>query len=145
MTEAKSYRLYLPFGSKLFLFGTLFAFLGMLVVFFALPLVTPEANSPPAFVGLFVLAIVGWNLFWILRFPYEILLYSDGTICFKGVIRKVQMHATEMKSLKPANGTFGFLVVRGKKNVLLLAQFDNFHEFVSRVKQYNPSMITRGC
>jgi hypothetical protein len=112
---------------------------------FVLPFVTTGANSPPTFIGFFWLGIVGWNLFWILRFPHEIVLQNDGTIQFKSVIRKVQMHATEIKSMKPANGTFGFLIIVGKHTVRLVAQFDNFHEFVTKLKQHNPSVITRGC
>jgi hypothetical protein len=72
-------------------------------------------------------------------------LHDDGAIDFISMIRKVQMQATEITSIKPANGTFGFLIVTGKKNVRLLAQFDDFHEFVSKLKQYNPSVIIRGC
>jgi hypothetical protein len=89
--------------------------------------------------------MVGWSLFLVLIFPHEIVLHNDGTIDFKSVIRTVQMHATEIVSVKPTNGTVGFLIVKGKKNIRLIAQFDNFHEFVLKLKQYNPSVIIRGC
>ncbi len=145
MTEGNTYKLYLPFWTKVFLFGMLFIFLGVTIVMFILPFVITSTNPPPPFIGFFWLVVLVGNLFWILRFPHEIVLYNDGTIDFKSVIRKVQMQATEIKSIKPANGTFGFLVVMGKKNVRLLAQFDNFHEFILKLKQYNPTVITRGC
>lgn len=143
--ENRIYKLYLPLGTKALLIWVVLGFLGMTVLMFILPFITTGANAPPAFIGFIPLALLGWNLVWFLRFPYEIALHNDGSIDFNSVIRKVRMHATEIQSIKPANGTFGFLVVTGKKNVRLLAQFDDFHEFVSKLKQYNPSVITRGC
>jgi hypothetical protein len=145
MTEEKIYRLYLPWGSKAFLFGMLFVFLAVTVLMFVLSFILTEPDAPPSFFGVFWLLIVGWNLFWILRFPYQIVLRGDGTIEFRSVIRKVRMNAIEIASMKPANGTFGFLTVKGKKKITILAQFDNFHEFVLKLKQLNPSVIIRGC
>ena len=145
MMEDKIYKLYLPLGTKVFLFGFLIFFLGIAVFMFVLPFFTTEVNATPAFFGFFYIGVIGWNLFWVLRFPHEIVLHGDGTIDFKSVLRKVKMHATEIKTIKPANATFGFLVVTGTYTVRLLAQFDNFHEFVAKLKEYNPTIITRGC
>jgi hypothetical protein len=145
VTEEKIYKLYLPWGSKVFLFGMLFVFLAVTVLMFVLPLTVTGPHAPPSFIGVFWLLIVGWNLFWILRFPHQIVLHADGTIEFRAVIRKVRMNAIEIASMKPANGTFGFIIVKGKKKVAILSQFDNFHEFVLKLKQLNPSVIIRGC
>ncbi len=145
MTQEKTYRLYLPWGSKAFLLGMLLVFLAMTVVFFILPFITTGPDAPPPFIGLFPLLVGGWNLFWILRFPHQIVFHGDGTIEFRSVIRKVRMNATEIESMKPANATFGFIVVKGKKKVTILAQFDDFHQFVIQLKQFNPSVVIRGC
>ena len=145
MTEEKIYRLYLPWGSKVFLLGILFVFLGVTVLMFVLPFILTGPDAPPSFIGVFWLLIVGSNLFWILRFPHQIVLHADGNIEFRAVIRKVRMNAIEIASMKPANGTFGFIIVKGKKRITILAQFDNFHDFVLKVKQLNPSAIIRGC
>jgi len=145
MTEEKTYRLYLPWGSKAFLFAMFFGFLGMTVLFFVLPFTTTGPDAPPSFIGLFPLLVGGWNLFWILRFPHQIVLHTDGTIEFRAVIRKVSMDALEIESIKPANATFGFIIVKGRRKVTILPQFDNFHEFILKLKQLNPSVIIRGC
>ena len=143
--EENIYKLYLPWGSKIFLFGMFFVFFVSIIFMLVLPFIITGSKAPPVFVGVFWFLIVGWNLFWILRFPHQIVLHSDGIIEFNSVIRKVRMNANEIKSMKPVNCTFGFLIVKGKKNVRLLTQFDNFHEFVSRLKEFNPSVIIRGC
>jgi hypothetical protein len=94
----------------------------------------------------FPLLVGGWNLFWILRFPHQIVLRpDDGTIEFRAVIRRVTMNAIEIESMKSTNATFGFINVKGKKKIRILSQFDNFHEFVLKLKQLNPSIIIRGC
>jgi hypothetical protein len=123
-----------------------FAFLGMTILCFVLPFITTEPNAPPSFIGFFPLLVGGWSLFWILRFPHQIVLHpDDGTIEFRAVIRRVTMNAIEIESMKPANATFGFINVKGKKKITILSQFDNFHEFVLKLKQLNPSIIIRGC
>jgi hypothetical protein len=144
ITDENIYKLFLPLGSKVFLFGMLFAFLGVTILMFLLPYIVSGPDTPPAFIGFFWLLIVGWNLFLILRIPHEIVLHNDGTVEFNAVIRKVQMNAGEIASMNPANGTFGFMIIKGKKNLRLLAQFDNFHDFISKLKQHNPSIIIRG-
>jgi hypothetical protein len=98
MTEEKTFRLQLPWGSKAFLLGMLIVFLAVTVFMFVLPFVATGPETPPAFIGVFWLLIVGWNLFWFLRFPYQIVLGSDGTIEFKAIIRKVRMNASEIKA-----------------------------------------------
>jgi hypothetical protein len=145
MPEEKIYRLYLPWATKAYLLGTLFVLLVVTVLAFVMPFIVTGPDAPPAFIGVFFLFIVGGNLFWILRLPHQILLHGDATIEFRAVIRKVRMNPIEIASLKPANGTFGFIIVKGKKKVRLLAQFDDFHEFVLKLKQLNPSVIVRGC
>ena len=51
----------------------------------------------------------------------------------------------EIKSIKTGTWSLQFSGREGEKKLQLLVQFDNFHESISRLKQHNPSMITRGC
>lgn len=145
MTEDKIYKLYLSPGTKIFLMGAIIFFLCFTLIFIIFRCISATYDSPPALIGIFWLIIIGWNLFYILRLPHEIILKTDGTILFNSILRRIQMKATEIESIRPASGAFGFFIVKGKKKIRLFAQFDNFHEFIFLIKQYNPAVLLKGC
>lgn len=145
MKEDNVYKLYLPLSFRIMLIFSLVFFVGICIFMLILPFILKDQSGPPFFVGLFWVAIVAGNLFWILRIPHRIVLHNDGSIEFISVIRKLKVHAMEVKSIKPEGGAYGFLVVRANKKIRILAQFDDFHDFVLKLKTLNPSTVFRGC
>jgi len=83
--------------------------------------------------------------YWILRIPRIITVYKDGSIEFVGILRKTKTHASEIIYRKPEGISLGFLVVKAKKKINILAQFDGFHDFIIKLKTLNPSIEFRGC
>jgi hypothetical protein len=102
--------------------------------------------GPPWFVGVFFLAVVGFNAYWVLRIPNRITVTDDGYIEFIGPLRRKRFAARDIHSIAPDAGQVGFLVIktdRGK--VRILNQFDEFHEFIAWLKTNNPAVKLRGC
>jgi hypothetical protein len=109
------------------------------------PFTFKDHSGPPAFLGFLWIIILTWNLFWILRIPHKIILYKDGLVEFISVLRKVKVQARDIKSIKPEGPTYGFLVVTAQKKIRILAQFDDFHDFLSKIKILNPLVVLHGC
>ena len=102
--------------------------------------------GPPWFVGFFFLAILGVNALWVLWIPHKIMLHQDRTVEFTSVFRNRRVPVPEIVSIKPEGTTPGFLVVRTERSkIRLLAQFDGFHDFLTRLKSLNSAVELRGC
>lgn len=85
-------------------------------------------------------------LIWTLRIPRRIELHEDGLVVFSGLMRRLEVHASEISSIKPGGSQLGFLVLRHSGGKLkLLNQFDDFHDFLTRLEQSNPGIELRGC
>jgi hypothetical protein len=148
MSETRIYELYLSLIFKIFIFGMLglFLLIGLLSIIIDIFFFS-EGNGPPWVVGLFMILIVAWNLYWIFTFPYKITLSEAGEIIFISLLRRRKTSVAEIKSIKPdPSQFFGFLVVRTQhKKIRILNQFDDFHDFISILKAKNPSIELRGC
>lgn len=78
--------------------------------------------------------------------PRRIELHEDGRVVFHAPFRTLEIHASEVTSIKPGGNNIGFLVLKHSGGKLhLLNQFDDFHDFLTRLKQSNPSVELRGC
>lgn len=146
MTETKSYPLYLPGYLKIIIFGTLglFTVIGLLAALG--PAIAFGDDGPQWLFGVFWLAILCWLWYVILSIPHRIVIFDDDQIEFVSRVRRKRFLPLEIKSIKPETSQFGFLAVqtnRGK--VRLLNQFDGFHEFLTSLKDKNPSVELRGC
>ncbi len=124
----------------------------MLVVFGAMsifglifPFTFKDQSGPPAFIGVFWIIIASWNIIWVLRIPHKIILYKDDSIEFVSILRKMRTPIREIKSIKPEGPTYGFLVVTAQKKIRIFAQFDDFHELLTKLKEINQAIILRGC
>ena len=92
------------------------------------------------------LAILFFFLLWILSVPTLITLAGDGTVEFICRWRKWTMRAEAIQSIKPEGGHFGIFVVRTDRGkIRILAQFDGFHDFLTRLKARHPAVELRGC
>jgi len=146
LEESVDYKLYLPPSLKFMLSVITVVFLcaGLIVVIG--PALFANWTGPPWFAGFLFLAIIGGNVLWALSIPYKIMLHRDGTVEFTGVLRSRRIPIRGIVSIKPEGTTSGFLVVRTETSkIRLLAQFDDFHDFLVRLKTLNPAVELRGC
>ena len=106
-----------------------------------------KGQGPPWFMGVFFLAAAGFNgYYWVLRIPHRIEVSADGHIEFISLARRKRFAARDIRSIVPAGSQVGFLVVRTDSGkVLILNQFDGFHEFLAWLKTNNPAVELRGC
>jgi hypothetical protein len=81
-----------------------------------------------------------------LRLPHTIEWSSEGTITFRSYLGDTTTSPSEIVSIEPNPNAIGTLRIRyGKKKLNLLSQFDDFHEFLHRLKAENPAVEFRGC
>lgn len=141
----ETYSLYLPTGYKLLILAYL-AFPLLFVLLLPL-LVIGEENAPPVLVIVVgPMLIMAWLWYYVLSTPYRIVFAPDGSITFISFLRKKEVNASEIVSIKPAFNYIGFLFVRSSRGkVRLLNQFDRFHEFIGKLRSMNPTVRIRGC
>lgn len=146
MEEPRVYNLYLQPGMKLLLAVMFIAFAGIGAALAFWPSFFQSPKAPPPLVGVIFLAITGLYLFWILALPHRITLAGDGTIEFISVLKRRPVRAEEIRSIKPAGSKFGFFMVQtDRRKIRILAQFDGFHDFLTRLKALHPGVELRGC
>jgi hypothetical protein len=110
------------------------------------PSLFPSPKAPPPLVGVLLLVIFGVYLVWILYLPYQITLSQDGAVEFISVLKRRSVRAAEIRSIKPEGSKFGFLTVRtDRSKIRILAQFDGFHDFLTRLKALHPGVELKGC
>lgn len=128
----------------LVLLAVLFLGGGLGIIFGAM--LSQNWNGPPLISGLFWLAVGGGYWFWLLSFPHTISVSSDGMIEFMSYLRRRTVQACDVKSVEPEWTANGFLIVRtDHRAVTLFAQFDGFHDFLTKLKAINPRVELRGC
>ena len=146
MEEPRVYPLYIQPGMKVLLGAIFIAVAGVGVAIALAPAFLQGPKAPPRLVGLLVLIIWGLYLYWILCLPYRLTLSPDGTVEFISVWRRRRVRTEEIRSIKPDSLQMGFLLVRtdqGKTRIL--AQFDGFHDFLTRLQALHPGVELRGC
>jgi hypothetical protein len=95
--------------------------------------------------GRFWLGAIGFGVVLSGRIPTRIELAGDGRIRFRGLLRRIEVQATEIESIKP-RAQLGLLSLKHSGGrILLINQFDGFHEFLVALKGLNPSVELRGC
>lgn len=142
------YTLYRRFVSSLLTWGipALMLLLGPLFLVGVWDSAEPGARLGGTAFFVFWFAVVLVNLIWALRLPRRIELHEDSRIVFRAPFRTLEIHASEVSSIKPGGHNLGFLGLRHSGGKLhLLNQFDDFHDFLARLKQSNPSVELRGC
>jgi hypothetical protein len=121
----------------------LFTIIGLLMLSGLLQ--SAKGDGPPRVVGIFWLGIVSWYWYWVLSMPHTIVVSESGKVEFIGIIRKRMTALREIQSIKP-DSQFGFLMVKTSGGKFrLLNQFDEFHDFIQRLKTANSAVELRGC
>jgi hypothetical protein len=124
----------------------LIAFVGAGAAIAFLPSFFQDSKAPPPLVGIIFLAITGLYLVWILYLPHRITLAADGTVEFISVLKRRTVRAEEIRSIKPVGSKFGFFMVQtDRSKIKILAQFDGFHDFLTRIKAMHPGVELKGC
>jgi len=143
--EPAVYKLYLPPGLKLLLGFLVLAFGGVGFAMIGAPLLFQTHKAPPPLFGVFFLAVICLSLFSTLRLPHRIILAPDGTVEFRSILRRWVVRAEEIRSIKPSSHLGFFLVRTDGARIRLLAQFDGFHNFLTRLQALHPRVELRGC
>ena len=145
MEESQVYKLYVQPMLKVALALVFIAFAGGGVALL-LPSILRDSKAPPPLVGVMFLVMLLFSLGWILSLPTRIILAADGTVEFISRWRRQTMRAEAIKSIKPEGSHLGILVVRTDRGkIRILAQFDGFHDFLTRLKARHPAVELRGC
>jgi hypothetical protein len=147
MAIPKTYKLYVQRSMKILMIGVLVIFTAAGALMFSGLLKDQQGHAPPPVVGVFMIVIIGINLyFWVLSLPHTIRVADDGSIEFISIVRRKRVMPREIRSIRPDNGQLGYLTVRTDSGrVRLLNQFDGFHEFITWLKENNPAIELRGC
>ena len=146
MAEPTVYKLYLQPGLKLMLVLVLIALAGVGVAFSLAASLFHGPKAPPPLVGVILLVVIGLNLVWVLSLPYRITFAGEGTIEFTSLWRRRTVRAEEIRSIKPEGSHLGFFTVRTERGkIRILAQFDGFHDFLTRLEVMHPGVELRGC
>lgn len=142
----KTYHLYLPNMLRVLFYvaPVLAAIMGMAIFFGAFP--PTQGGGPPKILGLFPFGIGIWYAYWVFSTPHKIVFHDTGVIEVISVLRQWHFRAGDIRSIKPLRSQIGFLIVRTQSGSLrLLNQFDDFHDFIVKLKTANPTIELRGC
>ena len=148
MSGQRTYQLYLSLFFKIIVFGILGLLIAIGVLFIASDIFfLSDNNSPPWLFGLLIIVIAALNSYWIFSFPHRIVISETGEIIFKGLVRQRRTSAAEIESIKAdPSQFFGFLIIKTKHDkIMILNQFNGFHDFIVNVKMKNPAIQLRGC
>ena len=143
--EPAVYKLYLSPGLKLLLGFMVLAFGGAGFAMIVAPLLVQTPKAPPPLFGVFFLGVICLSLFSTLRLPHQITLAPDGAVEFRSILRRWVVRAGEIRSIKPSSNLGFFLVRTDGAKIRLLAQFDGFHVFLTRLQAIHPTVELRGC
>jgi len=145
MEEPAVYQLYLSPGLKLQLGFVALALAGAGFAVIGVPLLVRSPKAPPPLFGVFFLAVICLLLFNFLSLPHRITLAPDGALEFRSIFRRRVVRIEEIRSIKPSSHIGFFLVRTDGATIRLLGQFDNFHDFLTRLQALNPRVELRGC
>ncbi len=145
MEEPRVYKLYLQPGLKLVVVLVFVALIGIGVAI-AIPAFLHESKAPPPLAGVIFVIVILINLIWILRLPHQIILSPDGMVEFVSLLRRRVVRANDIRSIRPHGTQLGFFMVQTEQGkIRIVAQFDGFHDFLTRLKALHPGVELRGC
>ena len=105
-------------------------------------------DNPPLPFALFFVAIVGW--FWFVALvwiSYEVVLFPDGGLEFKSVLRRVRTSAGQVSSIGPAFGGWDMytLVIKfDGGSARVMRSMSGFHSMLNELQALNPELRLRG-
>jgi hypothetical protein len=143
----KTIKLYLQIPIKVYVLFSLA--LISLVGFWMMILYLKEGglnHIPVLIVSLSLLFITIWWVGLVTRIPHTIHFRDDKVCEFLSKARKTEVAPAEILSIRPWAGGVGFFTLRHRKGkLILLNQFDGFHEWIHLIKKENADIELRGC
>jgi hypothetical protein len=138
-----------PDGSSIYRVGaSAYLFLATVVVFtlFGLLAVLPDAVRNPDHIvfDAIWLGIVGWFWFNVLSTPFEARISPDGWIQFRGLARRVMVAAGEIRQIRGLGGNMGMKIEHARGRIWLRLPFTENFQFLTRIRELNPSVQIRG-
>jgi hypothetical protein len=137
------YRLVLPWTAAFSAFFTiLLAGVGVWVLASRRP--AQDQLFPVIFAALWLVAITlnAWRLCTSVR---EIEVHENDDVEFVSWVQRVRLHAREIVSIRALPGRWQRIVIRHQSGSLTLAgPFDQFHQFLSELKQVQPAVEIQG-
>jgi hypothetical protein len=90
------------------------------------------------------LAGLAWFWFNILRTPYEARISPNGLVQFRGLARRIVVPATEIRQIRGMGAGYGMLIDHARGRIWLRMAFTETFEFLTQIRQFNPSVEIRG-
>jgi len=108
------------------------------------PIAHAALSALLAFLALAV-PFAAWRFY--ARFPTRIDWTAAARLRLSAVGLSVELDAKDVESISPDPQFLGFFTLRsrGGKKLRLLAQFDDFHELLTRLRAANSNIELRGC
>ena len=105
-----------------------------------------HVGFPLAVLALSWILVVAGLVYNSLRIPTRIDLFEDGRVVFLSPARRVEISVLDFRSISPASGGPGHIVLTHSRGKLrLITQFDGFHELVAEFRRRNPRLSITGC
>jgi hypothetical protein len=143
--EAGGPRVYKQTGNFQKLFLAMLTFMTIVAI-----LVTVAGAWAEGTTGPFLIIWFGMLAFlWVrmLDIPFKITILDGGVVEFRSYLRRRRVNAGDMVSIAPSHRGLspGWVKLRHRGgSVILITQFDDFHDLVVRLKELNPQIQTRG-
>ena len=103
-------------------------------------------GEPPLFVAALPLVVFAMPWYQVSSTTHTINIRTDQGIEFISLLRTRTIQPSQIKSIKPAGGQFGWLCVRHSNGkIALIQQFTGFHQFLSELREVNPQVELVGC
>ncbi len=139
-----------PDGSSVYRIGPyayLFLAAVILLTLVGLLALVPDAvrNPENAVFDTLWLAILGWFWFNILGTPYEARISPDGRVQFRGLARRVVVAAGEIRQIRGLGWNMGIKIEHANGRIWLRVPFTENFQFLTRIRQLNPSVEIRGA
>ncbi|MDR7419221.1 MAG: hypothetical protein QN178_09965 [Armatimonadota bacterium] len=86
-----------------------------------------------------------WSWYQYLTTAFEIHSWDDGTYEFRAVARRTVLRAEKIRSLGAGRFDPYFVTLKHENGTLVLfPQIDGFHDFIARLKKFNPQIVVKG-
>lgn len=103
-------------------------------------------NIPSLIISLSLLALTVLLVGLMTRIPHTIHFRDDKVCEFLSSARKTEVAPADILSIRPWAGGVGFFTLRHRRGkLILLNQFDGFHELIGLIKRENANIELRGC
>ena len=127
--------------------GYIFAAMTLVFTIFGLALLLPQtlAERPEELPFMLMwFAVLAWFWFNVLTSPYEVRMEADGRIVFRSLVRRREVHASQIRRVKglPLHGGIQFTHDGGR--IWLRVPLRSFYDFLIRLRELNPGIDTTG-